>query len=199
RLVVFLRRDRLLRLAGLFRQAVDARDDLLDRVVRGDERRDHVLLGHFLRARFDHHDAVVRAGDDEVERAAAALGERRVDDELSIDLADADAGNRLLEGDGGQRQRRGGAGDGEHVGVVLAVSREDEGDDLRLVTPAGGEEGADRTIDQPAREHFLFARLPLALEEPARDPARGVGVLLVVDGQRKEVDAFARTRRRAGG
>ncbi len=84
--------------------------------------------------------------------------------------------------------------------LSFSVSAEmHERDDLRLVAPAGGEERPDRAIDQPAREHFLLARLALALEEAAGNPARRVGVLAVVDGQRQEVDAFARVRRGTGG
>ena len=84
-------------LAGLLRQRVDAGDDLLDRRVRVLERLDHLLLGHFLRARLDHHDRVLAAGDDQVEPAAAALLEGRVDHELAVDQADADAGDAARE------------------------------------------------------------------------------------------------------
>ena len=79
------------------------------------------------------------------------------------------------------------------------VGRDDQRDDLRLAAPAVREERADRAIDQAAREHFLFGRLAFALEEPAGDPARGVGVLLVIAGERQEVDPFARVRVGAGG
>ena len=78
------------------------------------------------------------------------------------------------------------------------VGREHERDDLRLVAPVVREERTDRAVDQAAREHFLLGRLAFALEEPAGDPARGVGVFLVVDGERQEVDPFARVRGRAG-
>ena len=87
--------------------------------MRGLERLDDLLLGHFLRARLDHHQAVLAAGDDEIELALFALLEGRVDDVLAVDEADADAGDRLLEGNLGERERRGRAGDREHVGVVL--------------------------------------------------------------------------------
>ena len=66
----------------------------LDRRVRVLERLDDLLLGDFLGARFDHHDRVLGAGDDQVERAALALLEGRIDDELAVDQADADAGDR---------------------------------------------------------------------------------------------------------
>ena len=66
---------------------------------------DHVLAD-FLGARFDHHDGVLAAGDDEVELALAALLERRVDEVLAVDEAHAHAGNRPGEGDARERQRR---------------------------------------------------------------------------------------------
>ena len=171
-------------------ERVDAGDDLLDRGVRVLERLHHLLFGDFLRARFDHHDGVLAAGDDQVEAAALALLEGRIDDELAVDQADADAGDRAGERDARERERRRGAGDREHVGVVLGVGREHERDDLRFVPPAGREQRPDRTIDQAAGEHFLLGRLAFALEEAAGDPARRVGVFLVVDGQRQEVDAL---------
>ena len=166
--------------------------------MRGLERLDDLLLGHFLRARLHHHQPVLAAGDDEIQLALFALLERRVDEVLAVDEADADAGDRLLEGNLGERERRGRAGDREDVGVVLLIGRQDERDDLRLEAPAGREQRPRRAVDAPARQHFLLRRLAFALEEAAGDSPRGVGVFPVVDGQRQEVDAFARVRRAAG-
>ena len=198
-LLIELGRDRLggdhdLLLADGGLQLLDGGDDLLDRGVRGFERADDLRFGHFLGAGLDHHDAVARAGDDQVERALLALGVRRVDDVLVVDQADAHAGDGLLERDLRDGQRRRGAGDRQHVGVVLGVGRHQQRDDLRLEAPAGGEERPDRSIDQPAGEHFLFRGLALALEEAAGDASRRVGVFAVVDRQREEVDVA-----RAGG
>ena len=143
----FLLRDRHLLLARLFGEIVDAGDDLLDRRVRRLERLDDLLLGHFLRAGLDHHQAVLAAGDDQIELALFALLERRVDEVLAVDQADADAGDRLLERNLGERERGGRAGDREHVGVVLLIGREDQRDDLRLEAPAGGEQRPRRAVD----------------------------------------------------
>ena len=191
-----LRGDGLLRLADSRLQVVDRRDDLLDRRVRGVERADHLFFGRFLRARFDHHDRVGAAGDDEVDLALLALGVGRVDDVAAVDEADAHAGDRLLERNRRERQRRRRAGDRQHVRVVLGVGRDQQRDDLRLVEPAAREQRADRPIDQAAGQHFLLGRLALALEEAARDAARRVGVFAVVDRERQEVDADARRWRR---
>ena len=61
--------------SGFLRERVDHLDELLDRVVRGLERGDRFVFGHLVGARFDHHDAVLGAGDDEVELALLALRE----------------------------------------------------------------------------------------------------------------------------
>jgi hypothetical protein len=94
----FLLLDGDLLLADRLGEVVDRRHDLLDCDVRGFERLDDLLLAHFLRAGFDHDEAVLAAGDDEIELAVLALGERRVDDVLAVNQADAHAGDGLLEG-----------------------------------------------------------------------------------------------------
>ena len=75
----------------------------------------------------------------------------------------------------------------------------DGDDDLRVVLVAIGEERADRAVDQAGNQRFLFARTALALEIAARDLAGGIGLFLVVDGQRKEVEARLRLLHRNHG
>ena len=176
--------------AGLLREVVDQCDDLLDRGVRGVEGFDRLLLGDFLGAGLDHHQAVFAAGDDEVELAFLPLLERRIDDVLPVDQTDPDAGDRLFKRDLRDRERRRRARDGEHVGVVLRIGGEHERDDLRFVPPARRKERPNRPVDAAAREHFLLGRLAFALEEAAGDASRCVGVFAIVDRQRQEVDAF---------
>src|SRR5690606_16607728 len=83
-----------------------------------------------------------------------------------------------------ERDRR--AEQRDDVRVVLLVRREDEARDLRLVHEALGEERADRAVDLARREDLLLARPTLALEEAARDLARGVALLAVLDREREE-------------
>ncbi len=187
-----------LRLAGLGGEGVDDVDDLLDRVMRRVERLDDLLLGHFLRAGFDHHEAVFAAGHHQVELAVLPLLERGIDDVAAVHQADAHAGNRLLEGN--LRQREGGrrAGNREDVGVVLRVGGQHERDDLGFEAPAGRKERADWPIDDPAGQDLFLRGLSFAFEESTGNAAGGVGVLAVVDREREKVDPFARRRRPAG-
>jgi hypothetical protein len=90
----FLFRDGQLRLAGGLRQVVDGVDDLPDRVVCGLERLDDFFLARFLGAGLDHHQAVLAAGDRDIEFAALPLIVGRVDHVLAVDQADADTRDR---------------------------------------------------------------------------------------------------------
>jgi hypothetical protein len=72
-------------------------------------------------------------------------------------------------------------------------------DDLDFVLEALDEQRADRTVDQAGNQGFLFRRTAFALEEAAGDLAGGVGLFLVVDGQREEVLARLRLLGEHGG
>ena len=76
-------------------------------------------------AGLDHHDRVLGAGDDDLERGLGALLVGRVDDAAGPPIeADADRADRRVERAAGEHQRRRGAVDREHVGVVVAVGRQ---------------------------------------------------------------------------
>src|SRR5581483_2058425 len=49
-----------------------------------------------------------------------------------------------------------------------------------------------RAVDQPRNQRLLFGGPALALEITARDAPRGIEFFLVIDRQRKEIDAFLR-------
>merc|ERR1711923_77827 len=93
------------------------------------------------------------------------------------DAADADGGDRSLEGSVGQAQGRGSAGAGEDVGVVLSVVAHDPALDLDLVDESVREQGADRTVDHPHGQDLLLARSAFTLAEPARELAAGAEAL----------------------
>jgi hypothetical protein len=80
----------------------------------------------------------------------------------------------------------------QNVRIVLHVMREHGDDDLGLVAPAVGEQRADRTVDQAGNQCFLLGRTAFALEVAAGNAAGCVGLFLIVDRERQEVDAFAR-------
>ncbi len=152
---------------------------------------EELLLGDLLGAALDHHHGIGRAGHDHVERARFELGLRRVDDRLSIDEADAHAGDIVIERDIGHGERRTCADERHDVRIDLGIDREDRDDDMDVVTETFGEERPDRTIDDARGERRLLGRTALALDETARDLSGGVHALFIVDGEGEELDALA--------
>ncbi len=149
----------------------------------------HDVLVKLLGLRFHHQHGVRRARDHEIERRLGHLVDHRVEHILAVDIADARGTDRPQEGNAGKGQRGGGGNQGQDVGIVFHVVRQHGGDDLRLVLEALGEQRTDRPVDQARGEGVLLGRTSLALEEAAGDLTRGEGLLLVVHGQREEVDA----------
>ena len=116
------------------------------------------------------------------------LLDRRVEHKLALDDADAGGADRAHERNARQGQRGRGGDQRDDVGIVLEVVGEHGGDDLRLVLEALDEQRPDRPVDEARDQRLLLGRAALALEIAARDLAGGIGLLLVVDGQREEID-----------
>ncbi|KAF5037282.1 hypothetical protein DSECCO2_566200 [anaerobic digester metagenome] len=174
-----------LRLAGLLAQLlleVDQRQHGLVPPLQGVGQ--HVL-GHELPAALDHDHGVAGGGEGQVEGAFGLdHGHGGVEDELAVHVAHAAAGDGAFEGDLGDVQRGRGGGQGQHVGLHLAVGRKHGGDDLHLVAEAFGEKRPAGAVDQAAHEHFaLGGAADFAAEVGARDAPGGVGHFLVVHGE----------------
>ena len=183
---------------GVLGHVDDHVDHRLHLLVAELDRAEHLGLRELVGLELDHHHRVLGAGDDQVEPLLGVVAQllhvvdRRVQHVGAVDEADARRADRAHEGHAGERQRGGGGDHADDVGVVLHVVGEDGGDDLDLVAEALDEERADRPVDQAGGQHLLLGGARLALEEAAGDLAGGVGLLLVVDGQREEVLARLR-------
>ena len=173
-------------------QGDDRVDHRLERTVRFHDGVQHDLFGELLGFRLDHQHAFLGAGDDEIQRAGLELGQGRVHDELAVEVAHARSADRAHEGHAGDGERGRGRDHRQDVGIVLEIVGERGHDDQRLVAIALVEQRTDRTIDQARGEDFLLARTTFTLEEAAGNLARGEGLLLVVHGQREEIEAGLR-------
>ncbi len=174
-------------LAGFAHQGVDRLDRELGLLVAVDDRAEHDFLAQLVGLGLDHQHGGLGAGDDQVEAAARELRLAGVEHILAVDVAHARCAYGSVEGDARDRQRGAGGDQRGDVGLHLRVEAEHMHDDLHLVVEALGEQRADRAVDQAAGQGLELAGAALALEEAARDAARGVGLLDVVDGQREEV------------
>ncbi len=177
--------------AALGEQFLLHRDEFLDAALRDAERLDDFFFLDLDGAALDHHDRILRTGDDEVHVGDLDRLDRGVEHPvrrsvLTRHAADTNAGDRSSERDARDVQRERRRDEREDVGLVLLVGGDDVNEDLDFVLEALGEERADRAVDDAAREDLLVARASFTLDEAARDLAGGVGLLFVLDGQREE-------------
>ncbi len=182
-------------LGGLLGELDDRVDHRLEVAMAEHDRTEHDVFVEFFRFRLHHQHGVGGAGDHEVELGLGHLVERRVQNVFVIGEADAGSADRTLEGRTRQRQRRGRCHQRHDIRIVLHIMRENGDDHLGLVAPAVDEQRADRAVDQTGNQRFLLGRTALTLEIAAGNAARGVGLFLVVDSERQEVDALARRLR----
>ena len=179
-------------LGRLLGELDDRLDHRLEMPVAEHHRAQHDVLGQLLGFGFHHQHRFIGAGDDQVELAFGHFVERRVEHVFVVDEADAGGADRAHERRARQGQRRRRRHQRENVRIVFQIVRQRGHDDLRFAAPAVGEQRTHRAVDQARHQRFLFGRPAFALEVAAGDTARGVEFFLVVNGQRQEVDAFAR-------
>ena len=154
----------------------------------------HRLFAHFAGTALHHHDAVAGTDDGDVQRTHEALSVGRIHNELTIDLADAHCTNRTAERNVRKRQRAACCVNANDIRIVLLVRGEDQGNYLRLIAEAFGEQWADGAINLAARQNFALAGTAFTLDEATGNAAACVGILAIIHGQRKEVDSLARIR-----
>ena len=183
-----------LRLADLRTQVLERLADLADLRVRQFEGLEERLLGNLIRTGLDHGQGVGRSDDDQVERGLLERLERRVDDELVVDPADAHGRERAEKRQRRDHERRRRAVDAENVVRRDEVGRERGADEMHLVAEALRPERPDRPVDHAGGERRALGRSSLPLEEAARNLAGGVHPLLDVDRQREEVRVGPRVR-----
>ncbi len=179
-------------LGGFFRELDDGVDHRLEMPVAEHHGAEHDLFGQLFGFQFHHHDGVLGAGDDEVELTFRHLIERRIEHVFIVDEADAGAADRAHERRARKSERGRGGDHRDDVGIVLLIVRQHGHGYLGVAAPAVGEQRTDRAIDQARRQRVLFGRTALAFEIAAGNPAGRIVFFGVVDGERKEIDAFLR-------
>ena len=183
--------DRALLLADLCLDLGDERNDLLDLLMCKKNRAEHLCLGDFLCARFDHHDRVLRSCNGQAETALLALCERRVQDVFTVDHADCHGTRRSHERRIGDGQRNGRTDHAEDLGLDVLLDGEDGRDDLDVIVKSLREQRANGAIDEAGSQDGLLARTTLAFDEAAGDLAHGVELLFEFDAEREKIHAVA--------
>ena len=158
-------------LGGFFSQVDDRIDDRLNGIMTGHDSAEHHVFRQFIGFRFHHHHGIGCAGHDEVEFGFFELIDGRVDDVLTILVANASSADRAHERGAGQDERGRRADHAEDIGIVLKIVGHAGKHDLDFVLEALDEERADRTVDQARGQRLFFGRATFTLEEAAWDAA----------------------------
>ena len=150
----------------------------------------HYILRHLTGAGLQHYDGLTGAGHNQVQLALFHLGEGGVYHQLGINIADMDSADRPVEWHLRDGKRRRGTDSGQDVGVVFVVYGEGGNNNLNVAAPVLGQQRPDGTIRQAGGKGGRFSGPALPAQKAARNLAGGVVSLLVVDGQRQEVNAL---------
>ena len=183
---------RPLRLAGLGREFVDRLDRGLHLFVTEHDGAEHDFLIESLRLGLDHQHAFDGAGDHEIELRLAELRRGGIEDVAAVLVADSRRTDRAEKGHAGNRERRGGADQRCNVRVDFGIDRKHRGHDLHVVGEAFRKQRTDGSVDQARGQRLFLGGPTFAFEEAAGNASRGIGLLLIVDRERKEIPARRR-------
>ena len=167
-------------------------DQLLDLLVAGENRAEHVRLADLLRARLDHQHGLVRAGNRQAQLGNRALLLIRVDDDFAVHQTDGNAADRARPRDIADRNRGGSADHRGNIRRHVLLNGKHRRHNLHVVAHALVEQRAQRAVDQAGGQRRLFGRTTLALDETAGDLAHGIHLLFKVNAQREKVLTLAR-------
>ena len=163
-------------------------DQLLNSALSDGECLDHVGFRHLERSTFDHHDRILRSGEDDIHVAVRQLLECRVEDPFLLDTSDADSGDRAHERNLRRVEGVGRGDERHHIGVILLVGGDDIDEYLDFVLEAFRKKRTNRSVDDSRLEDLRIRRPPFSLDESAGDLAGGVRLVLVLDeeGEKRE-------------
>ena len=166
-------------------------NQLLDGLVREEDRIQHYILGYFLGAGFHHHDGVLGAGHVQADLGGGALLFIGHQDELAIYHAHMHGTRGARPGDIADAQGDGRAQHRGDFGGDVGIDGQGGSHYLHVVAHALGEERAQGTVDQAAGQGRLLGGTAFTLDEAAGNFTHGVLLFFKVYRQREEIDALA--------
>ena len=180
-----------LRLADLAYDIINEGNDAAALLVRDHDSLVHSLVGDLVSACLDHNDLSLGCRNGKLEVALCSLFCGGVYDDLAVNKTHENACDRTVPGN-----IRDGKGDGrtDHsgdLGRTVGIYGHDSEKKRDVVTKILGEEGTDGTVNNTSCKNCLLGGLTLTLEEATGDLAYCVHLLVVINRQRKEVDALA--------
>ena len=174
---------------------LDERTLLFDFFVSEQNRSDHVVVGKFFRARFNHHNGVFGSGKIKSQSTCRFLCYRRIDDVFTVDHTYDDRTRRSCPRYIRNTERNRRTEHRKRFGRNIGVDRQRSRNYGYVVEKPFGEQRSDRSVDKSGYENRLIACPALSLFETAGNFTDGVHFFFVIDGKRKEIHTFSRNRR----
>ena len=162
----------------------------LDRFVSGLDRIQHDLFRDLVHFTLDHHDVLLRGGDNQVEVGLLHFGKIRIDLECPVDPGDPDFGNRSEE-----RKVAGGQGGGcrepgERVRLDVLLRADQPHVHKDCEVEVFGEQRAQRPVDQSGDQHLVVGGPAFPFQESAGETPCGIILFPVVYLEGKEIGVF---------
>ena len=174
-------------LATFTHQVVNGVDSDLALLMAVDHRTQHHFFRQLLRFGFHHQHGRLSACNHQIHQRILALCLTGVQHVFAIDVTHAGCTDRAVERNARHRQSCRSGNHGGNISIHFRVQRNGVDDHMHVVVETFGEQRADRTVDQTRSQRLQLRRLGFSLEEAARNLARCVGLLNVVNGQREKV------------
>ena len=135
-------------LTGFFNQFINGVNRHLLLLVAEHHGVEHHVFGQAIGFGFDHQHGAFGTGHHEVQPAFGHLGDLRVADEFTVDVAHAASTDRAVKRNTGNGQSSRSTQHGGNIGIDFRISREHVNDHLHFVKEAFREKRTDRTVDQ---------------------------------------------------
>ena len=150
------------------------------------ESSNEVLLRKLISRTLNHDNLILRTGVYQVKVRLRALAVGGVDNELTVNATYAYCTYRLSKG----KVRNHTCGrctvDAEDIRLILAISRHQQRNHLRVIEVTLGEHRTKRAVRHTARQNLLLRGAPLTLEVTAREHTGCGSLLFVLNGKREE-------------
>ena len=182
----------VLRLTALIHDVLDESDDILVEVVCCIDRLNHNVFRNFLSAGLDHDDLLLCGSYGKSQIGYLLLLSGRVEDQLAVDETHMGRRDRAVKRD---IRNAGSDGSADHSGQLRAASgiyAHNKAVQGYVVAVILREQRTHRTVDNTGCKDRILRCAALTTVETARDLSDCVHLLLVLYGQREEIDTVTR-------
>ena len=179
-------------LAAFFYNLLLEFDNLLDFFVAKQNRFKNDLLRQLVGTSFNHHDCIVRTGNRKIKLRLLTLLCCRVDDELSIDAANAYTCNRPVKRDIRYTKCTRRTDHCSNFRCIVLICRKNRSNDLDIVAETLSKKRTDWPVNQTTAKNRRLARTSLSLYKTAWNLSGSIHLFFIIHGKREKIHTLTR-------